>query len=189
MMHRHRRWNTAGLGTLTKSLCFAVLLAAVVVLNAAGEPAAASVGSAVPRVGYRAPDITVKTLTGTEVTLGEQLGTPIFINFFATWCYFCRVEMPHIESLYEEVGDEVNFMIVDIGESRETVTAYFEAEGWTVPAYLDSTGAAGNRYAVRGLPTSFFIDSDGVIRDMVIGAMTEARLRQGIESILSAGSD
>ena len=97
--------------------------------------------------------------------------------------------MPYIQSLYEEVGDDVSFMIVDVRESEETVKSYFEAAGWTVPVYLDSIGIAGAKYAVRGLPTSFFIDSEGVIRDMVIGAMTEARLRQGINSILPADSE
>ncbi|NLY30957.1 MAG: redoxin domain-containing protein [Firmicutes bacterium] len=184
-----KRRNSAGFGILTKFLCLAVLVSAALVLTASGDRAGSSVGGARPRVGYKAPDFTVKTLEGTEVTLGEQLGTPVFINFFATWCQFCRVEMPYIQSLYEEVGDDVSFMIVDVRESEETVKSYFEAAGWTVPVYLDSIGIAGAKYAVRGLPTSFFIDSEGVIRDMVIGAMTEARLRQGINSILPADSE
>ena len=181
--------NSVGLGILTKSLCLAVLISAALVLTAAGDRAGSRVGSARPAVGYQAPDFTVKTLEGTEVALGEQLGTPVFINFFATWCHFCRVEMPYIQALYEELGDDVSFMIVDVRESEETVKAYFEAAGWTVPVDLDSIGIAGAKYAVRGLPTSFFIDSEGIIRDMVIGAMTEARLRQGIESILPADSE
>ena len=80
-------------------------------------------------------------------------------------------------------------MILDVRESLETVKSYFDAAGWTVPVYLDSLGIAGAKYSVRGLPTSFFIDSEGIIRDMVIGAMTEARLRQGIQAILPAGSE
>ncbi|HHV93617.1 MAG TPA: redoxin domain-containing protein [Firmicutes bacterium] len=180
--------NGAGRGWMTRSLYLAVLISAAVVLTGMGSAVEANVPSA-PRIGYRAPDFTVKTLEGTEVTLGEQVGTPVFINFFATWCQFCRIEMPHIQALYEEVGDQVSFMILDVRESLETVKSYFDAAGWTVPVYLDSLGIAGAKYSVRGLPTSFFIDSEGIIRDMVIGAMTEARLRQGIQAILPAGSE
>lgn len=137
-----------------------------------------------PRIGFRAPDFTVKTLSGKESRLEDELGTPVFVNFFATRCPFCRVEMPYIQALYEELGDKVTFMIIDLQESKDTVESYFQAAGWTVPVYLDATAAVGKRFNVRGIPVSFFIDSDGIIRDMVIGAMTEKRLRQGIESIL-----
>ena len=137
-----------------------------------------------PRIGFRAPDFTVKTLSGKESRLEDELGTPVFVNFFATRCPFCRVEMPYIQALYEELGDKVTFMIIDLQESKDTVESYFQAAGWTVPVYLDATAAVGKRFNVRGIPVSFFIDSDGIIRDMFIGAMTEKRLRQGIESIL-----
>ena len=103
-----------------------------------------------------APDFTVKTLEGTEVTLGEQVGTPVFINFFATWCQFCRIEMPHIQALYEEVGDQVSFMILDVGESLETVKSYFDAAGWTVPVYLDSPGNRRSKVFCSGIADLIF---------------------------------
>ena len=186
---RSKRRDNAGQGTLTRSLCLVMIIAAALVLTAVGNRANSSAGTVSPRIGYRAPDFTVKTLEGTEVTAWEQLVAPVYINFFATRCHFCKIEMPYIQSLYEEIGDDVTFMIVDVRESGETVKAYFESAGWTVPVYLDSLGIAGAKYNVRGLPTSFFIDGEGVIRDMVIGAMTEARLRQGIESILPTSSE
>ena len=62
--------------------------------------------------------------------------------------------------------------------------SYFNSQGLTVPVYLDVSGVVSSSYAVRGIPASFFVDAKGVIRDVVIGAMTEKRLRQGIEAIL-----
>ncbi len=137
-----------------------------------------------PRTGFRAPNFVVKDLEGTEISLEDQLGKPVFINFFATWCTFCRVEMPYIQALYEELGDQIAFIIIDLRESRETVEKFFTTHGWTVPVYLDATAASGARYAVRGIPASFFIDEEGIIREMAIGALSEERLRQGLELIL-----
>lgn len=162
---------------------FLVLLLMLMLFALDGQALAANKGVS-PRVGYRAPDFVVKDLAGNDVTLSDQLGKPVFINFFATWCTFCRVEMPYIETLYGELGDEVAFMIVDLRESQATVEAFFADHGLTVPVYLDATGASGARYAVRGIPASFFIDGDGVIKEVAIGALSEERLRQGLEKIL-----
>ena len=136
-----------------------------------------------PVIGYRAPDFVVKDMMGNEASLSGQRGKPVFINFFATWCTFCRVEMPHIEALYRELGDEIEFMVVDLMESKETVEAFFQSQGLTVPVYLDTKGASGHSYEVRGIPASFFVDRKGVIQDVALGALTEARLRQALGKI------
>lgn len=164
-------------------LCVMLLL--MLMLFALNSQAwAATNKAAFPKVGYRAPDFTVRDLAGNDVTLGDQLGKPVFINFFATWCTFCRVEMPYIEALYEELGGEVAFMIIDLRENQDVVEAFFQDHGLTVPVYLDGAGTSGTRYAVRGIPASFFVDADGIIREMAIGALTEERLRQGLAKIL-----
>ncbi|NLK08207.1 MAG: redoxin family protein [Firmicutes bacterium] len=148
-------------------------------------PAAAETKKIVsPRVNYLAPDFVVKDLDGNDATLSQHLGKPVFINFFATWCGFCRLEMPYIEKLYNEVGDEVIFMVIDLMESQKVVEDFFAKEGLTVPVYLDAKGASATSYGVRGIPASFFIDADGVIQDIGLGALTEERLRQGLEKIL-----
>lgn len=170
-------------------LFFVALLSVMLVLGFGGcEGKAGEEKGTIPkvgtRVGFMAPGFTVKTPSGNEISLKDELGRPVFINFFATWCHFCRVEMPYIEALYRELGDQVTFMIIDVGESKDTVESYFNSQGLTVPVYLDVSGVVSSSYAVRGIPASFFVDAKGVIRDVVIGAMTEKRLRQGIEAIL-----
>lgn len=171
------------------ALLLVTLLSVVFVLGLGGCEGKAQVEkSTIPkvgtRVGFTAPGFTVKTLSGNEVSLKDEFGRPVFINFFATWCHFCRAEMPYIEDLYQELGDQVAFMIICIGESKDTVESYFTLQGLSVPVYLDVSGGVASSYAVRGIPASFFVDTEGVIRDVVIGAMTEKRLRQGIETIL-----
>jgi thiol-disulfide isomerase/thioredoxin len=170
-------------------LFFMALLSIMVVLSFGGCEGKAKVEqSATPKigtkVGFTAPSFSVKTLSGNEVNLKDELGRPVFINFFATWCHFCRAEMPYIEALYKELGEQVAFMIIDIGEGKNTVESYFESQGLTVPVYLDPLGVVASSYAVRGIPASFFVDAQGVIRDVVIGAMTEKRLQQGMDAIL-----
>ncbi|NLJ86923.1 MAG: redoxin domain-containing protein [Firmicutes bacterium] len=177
-MRRYRFGRRSG----SRLLSLVVFLSLVVLVTSGGVLASVGKGTS-PRIGFRAPVFTVKDLAGQEVSLAEQMGQPVFINFFATWCTFCRVEMPYIQTLYEELGDEISFMIIDLRESKETVEAFFEAHKLTVPVYLDPTGTSGARYGVRGIPASYFIDTHGVIQDMVIGAMSEERLRQGLESI------
>lgn len=167
-----------------KLIYLAAVVSIMLILSLGGDGASPAKGATSPRIGFTAPDFDVKTLSGTEASLRDHLGSPVFINFFTTWCHFCRVEMPYIEDLHKELGDQVAFMIIDLRESQDVVESYFQSQGWTVPVYLDPTAAVGALYAVRGIPASFFIDGEGVIRDMVIGAMTEKRLQQGIESIL-----
>ncbi|MBI3361104.1 MAG: redoxin domain-containing protein, partial [Chloroflexi bacterium] len=79
-------------------------------INPAGKPPA-------PQVGYLAPDFTAKTLTGKTFTLREARGTPVVLNFWATWCPPCRAEIPHFESIWKERGGAVMFVGVNVGES------------------------------------------------------------------------
>ena len=134
-----------------------------------------------PVAGSRAPDFTLTDLDGNTVRLSDLLGKVVFLNFWATWCSPCRAEMPDIEALHRKYRDRgVVVLGVDLRESESTVRTYLERGGYTWTFLIDTTGRVASAYRVSAIPTSFFIDREGVIRAVVIGGMTastmEARL-------------
>lgn len=138
-----------------------------------------------PQVGHPAPDFTLSTTDGETVTLSELHGKPVLVNFWATWCPPCRAEMPHIQAAYGEY-EEAGLVILamDQQEPIEEVRLFAEGLGLTFPLVLDTTGQVGTAYLVRALPTSFFIDRDGIIRDKFAGPMTGPILEERLNAIV-----
>ncbi|MFC2067420.1 peroxiredoxin family protein [Chloroflexota bacterium] len=142
------------------------------------------------KVGEIAPDFTLLDLDGNEVKLSEFLGKRVFINFWATWCPPCRAEMPDIESLYQEYKDKGLVVIgIDISESEGTTRQFVQRGGYGWTFVLDSTGAVAANYNVRAIPTSFFIDREGVIQAVNIGAITKRRMEANIAEAIISGGD
>lgn len=138
-----------------------------------------------PRVGYAAPEFTLTGLDGKPVKLSDFRGKAVLLNFFASWCPPCRAEMPDIESTYEEnkaAGAVV--LAVDMQEEAGVVSNYATATGLTFPIVLDRSGLVATNYRITALPTSFFIDKDGVIRDMQIGAMSKNIMLSRLKKVL-----
>lgn len=136
-----------------------------------------------PAVNHPAPDFTLTTLAGDSFTLSAQ-GTPIVLNFWATWCGPCENEMPVLQTASERFRGRVQIVAVDQGEAAATVERFAAEYGLTFAIPLDSDLAIGDQYGVRGLPTTFFIDRDGVIRHLWIGEMNSVTLAEGIAEIL-----
>ncbi|MGE5554040.1 MAG: TlpA family protein disulfide reductase [Betaproteobacteria bacterium] len=143
-------------------------------------------GASLPSVGNPAPDFQLTDLSGKKVRLSKLRGKPVFINFWATWCTYCQAEFPAIEQAYKEygAGRKVVFLAVNSGEPAATVKAYLDRIGARVPVLLDGEGAVTQRYLVQGLPTSYFIGPDGIIRDKVVGALDGPGLRTRLEGLL-----
>jgi thiol-disulfide isomerase/thioredoxin len=117
-------------------------------------------------------DFTVTLLDGKTQSLSGYRGKVVFLNFWATWCPPCRAEMPSMETLYQRYrGGDLEFLAVDLQESRDEVTAFLREQNLNFPAGLDSTGRIGNLYGIRGIPTTFIIDREGLI----IAALTGGR--------------
>ncbi len=127
-----------------------------------------------PEVGSPAPDFTAQTLQGESVSLSDLRGQVVLINFWATWCAPCRVEMPAIQARYNRGGFTV--LAVDFDESAELVQAFVDDLELSFPVLLDPGGEIQNLYRVRGYPTSFFVDAEGIIRVFHIGDMSEAEI-------------
>lgn len=137
----------------------------------------------------KAPDFTVLDYDGNEVTLHDYIGTPIVLNFWASWCPPCRDEMPHFNKVSEEYQkDELLFLMVDLAEGRrETVEAgkkFVEDNGFTFTVLFDTQQDAAITYGVRTIPSTLFIDKDGYILGGIVGGIDEETLRYYISFII-----
>ncbi len=134
-------------------------------------------------VGLPAPDFTLPTLDGGEFNLAAQRGKPVVLNFWATWCIPCQREMPALQRAAEQYKDAVVFAGVDQGETVEAVQRYLDEMNVTFTIPMDGRGDVGVEYNVRGLPTTYFIDADGVIRSVWMGEMNAIVLAEQIAKI------
>lgn len=140
---------------------------------------------AAPALGHPAPDLVVATPGGGSVRLSDLRGRPVLVNFWASWCGPCRSEMPAMQRLYERWQPEgFTILAVNQGEPEATAVAFAQSLGLTFPLALDTDYAVSDLYAVRSLPTSFFIDREGVIRSIVIGAMNGPLLESNLRKAL-----
>jgi peroxiredoxin len=138
-----------------------------------------------PREGFLAPDFTLTTLDGSTVQLSDLQGKAVLINFWASWCGPCRAEMPHIQAAYTaHAEDGLVVLGVNQLESPPAVARFVEEHGLSFPIPLDSDGQVSAAYQARALPTSFFIDTEGIIRDSFIGPMTAGLIESKLEMIL-----
>jgi len=141
-----------------------------------------------PQRGFPAPDFALKTSTGETVKLSDLRGQAVLVNLWATWCPPCRAEMKTIEALYDDYKDQ-GFIVLGVNMTYQDdlpkVMPFAKAEGITFPILLDQTGEMANAYQMKSLPSSYFINRDGLINEVVIGGpMAEALLRTRIEEIL-----
>jgi peroxiredoxin len=158
-------------------------LAAIAWGRVPGERAPAALPPA-PAVGHPAPLFTLPTLAGDELALADLHGQPVVLNFWASWCGPCRAEMPELQRLHDRLGEAgVVVLGVNQGESPETAAAFLQALGLSFPVALDQRTGVSQQYLVNSLPTTFFIDRDGVIRSTFIGPMSDAVLAQNLRSI------
>lgn len=136
-----------------------------------------------PANGHPAPTFTLTTLDGKTFTLPEKPTTPIVLNFWATWCGPCRAELPALQAASERYGDRVQIVAVDQAEKAQTVQEYVDELGLTFTIPMDAELSISDRYNVVGLPTTFFIDTDGMIQRVWTGEMNTITLAEGIELI------
>ncbi len=158
-------------------------LAAIAWGRVPGERAMTALPPA-PAIGHPAPDFTLPTLAGENVTLSDLAGQPVVLNFWASWCGPCRAEMPELQRLHDQLGEAgVTVLGVNQGESPETAAAFLQTLGLSFPAALDQRTGVSQQYLVNSLPTTFFIDRAGVIRATFIGPMSDAVIAQNLRTI------
>jgi peroxiredoxin len=140
-----------------------------------------------PATGFLAPDFTLDALDGEQVRLSSLRGQPVIINFWATWCPPCRAEMPELEKAWQKYQEE-NLVLLGVDQAENvTVVSQFARRkmGVTFPILLDKDLTVRNAYAVRALPTTIFIDTQGRIQDVKIGGpLDQASIVDGVNKIL-----
>jgi len=176
-----------------------VTMAVALVLGASwiwqsAVPASAVSGGLIPspRQGFLAPDLVLPDLEGGTIDLSELRGQVVIVNFWASWCPPCRAEMPALERTQEaHAGDGLVVLAVNATnqDSLPAVISFIEEMGLTLPIALDQSGEVGRRYQVRALPTTFFIDRQGVIQEVIVGGpVSESTLLSTVQSLLGEGS-
>lgn len=132
-----------------------------------------------------APDFTFLNADGEEVRLADLTGTPVLLNFWATWCPPCREEMPHFEKAYSEYGETVQFLMMNETDGvRDTVDSakkFREENGYTFPVCFDTKGEGARAYSVLSIPMTVFINAEGQLVYQHIGALTEEELFSMLE--------
>ena len=177
-------------------LTFALLLSGCAAGTAAEvtEPAAAEVTESAPTEAasteapkIAAPDFTVYDIDGNEVKLSDYLGKPVVLNFWASWCGPCKMEMPDFDEKAKELERKVQFLMVNLTdgsqETVETASAFIAAQGYTFPVFYDTDQSAAYAYGVYSIPTTYFIDAEGYAVAYAGGAIGADVLQKGIDMI------
>jgi len=127
-------------------------------------------GELQPSVGV-APDFKITSFDGQAYQLSQLKGKVVVINFWASWCPPCREEMPSIESLFKEMYGNDKFQIITIlyKDPYQDGTSYMKQNGYTFPVYSDSNGIAAKNFGVTGVPETYVIDKNGILKKRVLG--------------------
>lgn len=139
------------------------------------------------KVGQKAPDFELETLSGETIKLSDLQGKKVFLNFWATWCPPCKKEMPEMQKFYEQHSDEVEILAVNVTgqeQSLKAVRAFMEDYNFTYPIGLDKELTVTNKYMVIAYPTTFFIGTDGVIQQKKkVGPMTNYFMKEMLKKL------
>src|SRR5712692_160228 len=169
--------------------CSQVLsIAFATVLTAAG-PLSAQTSSPQRDTGAAAPDFTLPTLAGDSASLSDYKGRPLLLNFWASWCTPCRGEMGDIIAAYnahKDQGLQVLAINLTDQEHMSDVRKFVEELRMPFPVLLDHKGKVRKSYALRGVPTSVFVDAQGIVRLVNPGPITSEMIRRGLAEILPA---
>ncbi len=162
---------------------FAMLLAALA-FSGCSVRVGGSGASGVARIGHPAPDWSVPTSTGTKLTLSSLRGKAVYLNFFATWCPPCNEEAPSINALQKQYANRgLQVVGVDELENQKKAASFVQKFRLVYPAIVDD-GTLQSQYEVNGLPVHVFIDRSGVVKSIVVGEMSKAKIASAVRSLL-----
>ena len=136
------------------------------------------------QVGQQAPDFTLTLLDERVVSLSDYRGKIVVLNFWATWCQPCTEKMPYFQEVTESRDDAV-ILAVDFAEPHETVAAFAEENGLTFPIALDTDGAVNRLYNIRAYPTTYILDTEGIIHSIPFaeGQVNAATINRWIDRV------
>ncbi|SFA89012.1 MULTISPECIES: peroxiredoxin [unclassified Bacillus (in: firmicutes)] len=161
------------------ALIVLITVAIVQAMEKKEEPVNNSTGIA---IGSKAPDFEVKTLTGETVKLSDYKGKKVMLNFWATWCPPCKAEMPDMQKHYEQGHKDYEILAINIDPQLD-VQGFVDEMGLTFPILLDEDDSINTKYKVISIPTTYFIDKKGIIREKFTGAMPLEAMEEYLEEL------
>lgn len=132
------------------------------------------------RIGMKAPDFELKNLEGDTVKLSDYTGKKVILNFWATWCPPCKAEIPDFQRYYTEAGDEVQILAVNI-DPQNDVKKFVTDTKVTFPVLLDEKDSVNRLYKILTIPTTYFIDEEGIVRNKYLSVMSIETIRDYID--------
>ena len=127
-------------------------------------------GIPLPNTPLAAPDFILNLLNGGDRSLSSYKGQVVLLNFWATWCPPCVMEMPSMENLYQRFKDQgLEILAVNVGESTNTAKDFIDLHGFTYPVMMDTNHSVARQYGIQYFPTTFIIDRSGMVINMSIG--------------------
>lgn len=139
-----------------------------------------------PEEGFKAPELELASLDNRNFNL-DQMDKPVLLNFWASWCGPCREEAPALVKMYNKYKGQVEFLAIDLttGDQLDNVKEFVNTYHYSFPVLLDPKGIVADRYQVRAIPTSFFIDKNKRIVKIAKGMQTDQEFDKNIQALLS----
>ena len=140
-----------------------------------------------PGQGKLAPDFLLEAIDGSDLRLSDLRGRPVILNFWATWCESCRKEMPEFVDAQARLADQgLTVVAVNMQEGKSIVSPFAQERGMKFPVLIDRTGDVGDEYRLLGLPTTFFIGRDGIVRSVFTGPFVEQSRGTNVQEPIGA---
>jgi len=178
-----------------KTYAVIILLIGAVWIWMSRTPSGATLSNGIqaPQKGFLAPDFSLPAASGEVITLSDLRGQPVLINYWASWCPPCKAEMPALERVYQEFKEQ-GFIVLAVNATNQDdaadAVAFSQSLNLSFPILFDSTGEVSSDYLVRALPSTYFVDSYGIIQEVVIGGpMSEALLRIRVQQLIGNTGD
>ena len=170
---------------LLKVMLVIILTSGLLIAGCSADSGPEDSGQA-PQVGKLAPDFQLPNLEGQSISLSDFRGNPVLINFWASWCYPCIYEMPFIQEVYEEWSARgLVVLAINKGESLSTVKDFMQSGNYSFPVLLDINQDVALEYSIRSIPTTFFIDKDGIIQAIKLGPfLSKADIENSLSKII-----
>ncbi|MFS1514444.1 TlpA family protein disulfide reductase [Chengkuizengella sp. SCS-71B] len=173
---------------IISALLLSVAIIGILVFN--GEEEARSVAlrnKMFAEIGGEAPTFTLKTLQNNEIyKFDNDLDKPMIINFWASWCGPCKLEAPELVKLYDKYQPDIEIVAINITaeDSLKSAKKFAETYGFQFPVLMDEDAEVSDAYIVQAIPTTYFIDKDGMIVDKVLGSVEPEVLEKKLKGLI-----
>jgi cytochrome c biogenesis protein CcmG/thiol:disulfide interchange protein DsbE len=136
-----------------------------------------------PKIGDALPAFELPDLDEKKTSSRDYFGKPMVINFWATWCAPCKLEMPLLQKTAQDHQGELSLIAVNFEESRDTVIQFIKSNNLDLPVLLDESGGMANSFGIHAFPVTYFVDKDGIIRSMHIGQLNELLITDYLKTV------